>query len=853
MLLYTLDFPISDELLGDVWVYPLTERFDLIWERLAKQWDKAEGFRTPHGSLRVALSVVNGSKVIFVNPKQRAGDLPWSQRSLLVTDRELNSDLTTICFDTWQRRNFPDMHDLLSDQIDFVGAKKLELASLLERDEHGYVTGPWWWKDAAGWAVAGRLVLAPLVETVPVQRTTKFQMTTNGHVLSWNEPLERVIREDTPSPHRSYGMTYMTVEGANRRDHRGPVARIDCHVTRVADRWANVKTVRIKHPKFDQILHIPVFNRKKFDRNGDPILDAAGKEMWETVLRGSTAEIVEACGLETIRDLPQQANGQLELVRGIYRPNNDRHLIGKGTGSYFTLRFGVHASKVLGVEPFLYEKTIHSIPGKTITSGAVPATSLPKALAAAGWKGMRIIVLYQQRSTPRRLLKYLNEHYQVPTPLFSGQDEPDYHGLSLSIGDAIEVVLLKVPELVMHGSHDRKAVIGGLDALNNDDPDTLRIALCETVWNGKPIADDGKPQTRRALGTADVVSQFLVAKEPPEGDDEEDFPVTRAFRDLLRAGGVLDDRLTRATYEIEGQRKSAPQTKPVATVGIHIRRHTYRRVKGQPKRNPRMVVQMIAMHFADGTVLSPPRTEMYSNGEWVRHAEGVARFHAGPIGTERFARSGEAAEDLRDYIETALNNLILPDGCDRVVIFLDKESARSIYAGIDDNPTVKVPLPGQQLRDDDVDVAVVRIALDGHAPRPATPFREGKDDLETMTPTYRKTVLFASTSQDEVTYLLTHPSRQHEGAMSPLRAGTKSSRPDFDSRIMGKDMHATGRIEFAVPQAGSWDPAELAIFTARLCVQSTSTDDRTRWPEPLHFASAADKDHPEYGDHEGEE
>jgi hypothetical protein len=292
-------------------------------------------------------------------------------------------------------------------------------------------------------------------------------------------------------------------------------------------------------------------------------------------------------------------------------------------------------------------------------------------------------------------------------------------------------------------------------------------------------------------------------------------------------------------------------TEPVTLIGIHLRRHVYKRVRGRPRKPPKLVAVLTAIHLqADPD--SAPRIEMYANGQWLRYAEGLTAFHAGQIGSEHWGRDSGGAHAVRAHIEEALDSLVLAEGTDRVVIVVDKEEARTVYPGVGDNPALAAPLPGRRLADDGLDVAVVRIALGQHAPRPATAFRQG-DKLDEMKPSYHKRILFENNEGDEPSWLLTQDSHQHQGTKSPQRIGSQMARDDFGeiaASRMSKDMHATSRVEITVPSAGVSDPGHLAVLIARLCDQAVAWDNRTARPAPLHLGHVADRDHPDYGDHD---
>lgn len=855
--LYTLDYPITPEQMGDIHVYPLTPGFAGLWDHLARQWDRKEGFKTPHGSLRVALSTVTGRMVIFtIHRDEMPGDR-LSRRSLIVSDGPLDPDLTKICFDTWQTRSYgdPGDGDRLSQFIDFDHAKQHPLAKVLERDEAGYITGPWWWKNAIGWSVVQRLVPHPLVDKTKLGRKTEFLISaggdgTGGKLVAWDYPLYRTTNEGKSNEKTGYGMAYASVRGETRRGCTDPIVRIDCHVTRVASSWHNVKTVHIKHPEFPTLLRVPVSSYPLKNEQGEVIKNEKGYLTWKTTFRGHTADIVETCGLTPIK-LPKEANGDLDTVRAIFR-NKGKHAIGKGPGAYFTLRMATHISRTLGIDPFTYDATRYNIPGKSITTGPIPRHKLRQGLVASGWNTLRLVVLYADDSTPRRILNILRTDYGITLPRDLTEADAIYDGASVDVTSGITLVMCKAPDVTMHGSHDRAPIIRNIPCLKPAGPDDLIAAICETNWTvGARIPNDGKHPTRRDLASARIVSQFLVANNIPDDEENADYRASAAVRDILRSCGITDNRLAYATCVTPEVPKEAPLTEPVTLIGIHFRRHVYKKVRGQSIRTPKLVALLTAVHL-DANAETPPRIEMYANGQWLRYAEGLAAFHAGDIGNEHWGRDNGGAQAVRRHVESALDSLILRNGNNRVVIVLDKEEAQSIYAGIGDNPFVTVPLPGRSLAEDEIDVAVARIALGSHAPRPATAYRTG-EDLDTKEPSYHMRVMFVNNHGHEASWLLTQASHQHQGAKSPQRLGTKRSREDFAEiapSYMGKDMHATSRVEITTPSPGSWETGDLAVLIGRLCDQAVAWDNRTVRPAPLHLAHIADGDHPDYKNHD---
>lgn len=760
--------------MGDVHVYPLTPRFAALWSRLAASWDRKEGFRTPHGSLRVALCTTTGRMVIFAIRRDETADDPATARSMIISDGPLDPGLARICFDEWQRRHFGDPgEDKLSRLVDFDNAEALPLADLLERDEAGYITGPWWWKDAIGWSVLRKLAPHPLGDkTRPKKKKITFTITTGGTLLAWHYPWIRTTKNGPRNRNGADAMGYVSVRGETRRGYTDAIVRIDCHVTRVARSWANVKTVHLKHPRFPVLLKVPVRSYVLRDGNGEDVM-IDGKRVWKTVFRGRTADIVQACELEPIA-LPESADGDLGTVRGVFR-NKGKHPVGKGPGAYFTLRMATHIKSILKRDPVIYKGTDYTVPESGRTTGPIPTAKLPAALRAAGWDSLRIAVLYAADSTPQRILQTLHGDYGMPLPGDLTAANPVYDGATVALTPQISITLCKVPELTMHGRHDRGAVIRNMTGLKAGSPDDLVAAICETTWKpGDKIIYDGKPLTRRALAQHRVPSQFIVAADPVDEPDAVDHPARAAIQNLLRSCGLVDNRLSYAVGDVPAVSKKAPMTEPITLVGIHLRQHRFRKVNRRSANPPRMVAVLTAVHL-DSDPDACPRLEMYIDGQWLRFAEGLTALHAAQLGNAYWSRDDTGGQNLRDHIDAAYDSLILPPGTRRVVTVMDKEQARGLYPALDDNPTITAPLPGLALTEEGVDAAVIRIASAQHAARPATAYREG-DDLEISKPSYWMRVLFVDDNGAEPTWLLTQASHQHQGAKSPMRTGTHLAR-----------------------------------------------------------------------------
>ncbi|MGH8883212.1 MAG: pPIWI_RE module domain-containing protein, partial [Stackebrandtia sp.] len=346
-----------------------------------------------------------------------------------------------------------------SEHIDFHNAACHSLTDVLQRDDAGYITGPWWWKDAAGWAAIQHLAARPVTDQQhPDQPATSFRVALAHDaktLVAWDYPYYRTIYQGRANERTGWAMAYVSVTGETQRGLPDPILRFGCHVTRVADHWRNVKTVVLKHPQFDTLLRVPVRHLPYTGPDGEKITDKDGRLTWTTTFRGHTAAIVQACGLEPVT-LPVNADGALDRVRAVFR-NKGKHLVGKGVGAYFTLRMTTHIAKALGVEPIIYDASRHTIPGKSITSGPIPRSKLPQAVEAAGWKSLRLVVVYSADSTPRRILRQLRADYGIATPAALADRATAFDGQIVDVAPTITLEFRKIPELTMHGRHDRAA------------------------------------------------------------------------------------------------------------------------------------------------------------------------------------------------------------------------------------------------------------------------------------------------------------------------------------------------------------------------------------------------------------
>jgi hypothetical protein len=327
----------------------------------------------------------------------------------------------------------------------------------------------------------------------------------------------------------------------------------------------------------------------------------------------------------------------------------------------------------------------------------------------------------------------------------------------------------------------------------------------------------------------------------PRSASERKHAARAALRDLLRTAGVLDGRLPRA---IADPKLSNSVDRPVLLVGVHVRAQQAERGSGP------LVVTMSALHVVPGD-LEAWRVLMYSDkkGSWCRTGEAIADFHSGSIGTSWLGRSKEKVERTRAEIERRLCNLVTGElGDVPVVLFVDGPAARKIWPGLPNTRLGKGPLPGDVLRENGKDVAVVRVSTGvSEIGRPVTRQKDTNMPADKKKPA----------APDRKVYRLedsTVPSWLFAGRSTLLSskggdAGAKYTRwtlPDDAKSELRKPWHSYTAKEIVVVLGGSWTPTSLAALTARLCDQSIAWDGRTLLPGPLHLASRADRDHPDH-------
>jgi hypothetical protein len=825
-LSYRLPREHAGQVLGTATAYPLTEDFSAAWEAVRA----ARNGRQPRYSwLATGLCAASGQPVrLFGERDLTQGELDAGSRMLLLTSRPFDYRLG-VSVTAWERCITADDY-------------RNTLAPLLPDPEPGrlladYVTyrsgatpeAPNWVFRVATSQLMTRLAAAPLL--IDGRGPLALRLDTDGSLLAWeaDDLITSAAKNGTAS-----GLARITARLVTSPGTGDLIVCFSAHLSRIAGTWAKVKNTWIaRNAPGAPVLRLPV--RHELRRGADRRL----AESWRHLLHQEIPAIIEACELEPIT-LPDSMPPVLGSVRPQF-PGGMWHPLGTGLGARFMLRLHEHISACLpeltpiGLEP---DKSI-----KLAKRSPRPGLG-DTAIAATGYQRLIIACLYSTPGARDRMLAALEELTGQPLATL-----PD--GQPQAVSGTLSVVALHCPELLAHGTPGRYSRLNlllahpGL-ARGRDD---LLCAWLETEYHAEvPIADgdDAKPHLRRLLANRQVPSQFLATpplqlpkRARPSTDAAKEHAARSALYDLLRNAGFLDDRIPQAVTT-PGLRHRLDR--PALLVGIHARRQ-------QADTDDRPLVLVLAAIHATPDPSVPWRTLLYSerHRRWLRSAEALTGFQAGSIGDSALGRTEEKAARTRDRVEERLIQLTQDHPGLPLVIFTDGPATRTIWPGLQDHHFGTGALPGDSLRADGHDVAVVRSNHGDEIGRPVSRKEEGRLPPDPRQPAAPGRTVYRRTDTTEPVWLFAGASRTYLAKGGPTGAKhTRWTLPDKLASEIRKPWHSYTGTEIAVPHAGTWDPATLAALTARLCEQPVFWEGRVVCPTPLHLAISADKDHPDY-------
>jgi hypothetical protein len=809
-----------DALLGTVTAYPLTEEFEAAWASLPKR----EGQRQPrYSALATGLVAATGRPVkLFGEHDLAEEEHRTGSRMLLLTSDSAFDGRLRVAVRAWERhirdgRGTAELAGLLPEPeqarpfVDFVKIRTGEVPVM-----------PGWVFRTAEWQVMRHLAAAPL--RVDGRPPVVLSMDTDGALLAWDPGDLIVNRAGT-----AFSLHKVTARLTTRAGIEDPVLCFDAHLSRISPQGGWAKNVWIDRDEENApILRLPL--RRRLDKE-------TGE--WRSHLDPAIAKILEACQLSAL-EFPDKLPG----VPGAIRPqmaSSRFHALGSGPGPRFMMRLHEHIVRTLPtLLPLTYEadKRIRLAP--RITNYA-PDGLQPGAMGPSGFERVTLACVYATSTGRERMLAELTELTGRPV-------NPEPAGSPTSVNARLDVITRYCPGLLDHDTVNRAAFLKSLDLPSGEND--LVAAWLETEYHpDAPRPElDAKPHLRRLLGHLGIPTQFLATEPavlPPKtispSPETKKHAARAALRDLLRAAGILDNRLLEA---VAANGRPNGLTRKVLLVGIHARRQQTGE-EGTP-----LVLTMVAL-YVDPDDLANCRMLVHSDRRkaWVPGAQGVADFHAGAVGTTRFGRTGEKAELTRAMVESRLAGLLAlqPDGTP-MVVFVDTQATRTIWPGLQNTQLGKGPLPGDTLRDQGLDVAIVRLNTNiSEIGRPVTRREKANMPSDPNKPAAPDRKVYRLAEGDRHAWLFAGRSvsiKAKGGDRGALY--TRWTLPPGLTSQLTVPWHSYTGKEIVVVSPGSWAPEQLASLTASLCEQAISWDDRTQMPVPLHIATVIDEDHPDY-------
>ncbi|KAA9161580.1 DUF3893 domain-containing protein [Amycolatopsis acidicola] len=813
-MLSTLAYRIPREhitaLLGTVTAYPLSEDFVTAWSTLP-------GEQPRYSALATGLVAATGKPVRLFGETTLGGrDTEEGTKALLLTtDNGLDNRLR-IAVRAWERHLRSGGVPVLPELIPEPEAARPFTDFFEFRPGHAPHAPAWVFRVAA-WQIARALAAHPIaVDT----REIRLRMDTVGRVVAWDS------HDLVQSPRgNAFSLANVTVQLVTRPGIEDPVLAFDAHLSRLDPQRQWYRNAWVEREEGQApIPYLPVPARK-VRTNGE----------YANRFDPAIATILADCQLAPLQ-VPED-----EEWPGKFRPklrSTGFHALGSGLGPRFMARLHEHITACLPLlVPLTYvSDTAIKLP-RRITKYS-PGGLLPQTIGPTGHKKLTIACLYRTPEARKRMFDELEK--------LTGIRPVDT--VPTVVHERLTVINRYCPALLDHQTINRAAELDAIEL--PADPEVLVGAWVETEYHPemeKPQLD-AKPHLRRLLAHRGIPAQFL-ATEPaalppgakPQKPGSKEHSARAALRDLLRACGVLDERIRDSVAKKDLTTRLNRRT---LLVGISARAQ-------QTRTGPSSFVLVMTAVLADPDHLEHWRVLVYSElrHRWVRAAEGVTDFHAGPIGSLHFGRSGEKATLTRAEVERRLRALVTSDLAGfPVVVFVDAQATRTVWPGLRNPQIGEGELPGDTLRATGADVAVVRTHADmadlgrpvarldrrnrPHDPRqPAAPGKGVYKLTEAKIPSW----LFGGAS---VTLLA-------KGG----NAGAKYTRwtlPGKDRAELGIPWHSyTGR-EIVVVRTGRWRSVELAAMAARLCEQPIAWDGRTLTPSPLHLGISMDKDHPDY-------
>ncbi|MFJ8770380.1 RNaseH domain-containing protein [Streptomyces clavifer] len=907
--LNTLAFRCTPDLVGNatVCVRTLDAETVALWGSFVaqcRQRSRSEEAQPPYSIATTVLQVVTGGYVCF-EPKKTAPFLV-SRKPI---DSDLLRKIFTLTHglalgapvETIDLRRPPE----LAVRIAGTPERRLPLAEQLEHVPGRQPDAPNWLYRSVGWGLAERLATVPFV--LANGREITMRPDTTGGLVALDDPWEndgggryalcRTSLALKTLPNIAHPLLMLDAR----------VSRISASIvhstTALAVQPGRTPVLEVKLNGYGGARSVP---RKALEALGRLEMDYS---ILRSIAERSTREQLlreRARVLKTPLRYPREHPGQIWPIPS----KNYQHPIGTGVGMHHLRLLHQHAAGVFGdhAETVAMRQSKVTMPHRPNDLERVPAKELalrkadreltgskepvrrrgpiapsPDSLAAcvdaAGLKKIRIVCLWYRDETRLRMIRMLCRVFDLDP---EGLDPQDGEEVDLYQG-RLSAVFRPAPDFLRHGpAAERPEALAALsDSLCS--PDGILVgAWCETEYprpdHFPGIAEpalselDAKPQSKTLLARLDVPSQYLRG-----ADDDgtavalgpEDHPAQMALLDLFRSLGLTDGRITNAM-----RFKSASSVESTAHVGVHVRQQNLRPgEKGEPK----IVITATAL-VPPGTPEGPWSLFGWSSTHpvWEPYRSAQNAFHAQPL-------PGPSANDVgyrqkwdgaADMVERALGDLA--DELDGLpyTVTVDAQSARRMWDGLQNmrltehdareagggrGDRTRYRLPGARLGAD-APRAVIRLTTENsEVPQPVSVTRlakkEGAEPDENET---SKLLFEVHTDFGTPMWILSNIPSAYDGSGAG-RLGSKRTRWEAQRSVrsdnkaerrrgeMGQNYYAMTATEiFPLGCASDTEREALAGMTARLCHQSLSWSDRTRYPVPLHSAKQMDEDHPQY-------
>ncbi|GAA0950922.1 RNaseH domain-containing protein [Nonomuraea longicatena] len=816
-MMITNAFRIPTGLLGEVWAYPMTTALTAAFDQLSEVWRRKsnnEHARAPYQSLATALSAVTGQPVMILRGPRTYQDPPW-----LITTAQIPPALLRRATRVWERLARGNIDaNVIGPLISEITPERLHVADEVDTTVPGRVTASNWVYRVLRWNLARALAETPVRFD---SREVEFRLDSNGDMVAWDDPITLPLRKGGLAT----GIIKISLSVKTLPGIGDLVCMPTISLARLVSAWPRVKSAWIDHGR-PTLLRVPV----------GTIRTETG---FVSLCRDYSAQVVEECGLEPLPWGEDVLVARPERVRA-WRSVNGSHPLGTGVGARTYLRFAEHADKLAGVEPVTYQLTRTKVL-KNAADAPIGSASLDTAVRAAGLDRLRIVHLSAHSATRDRVRLALDGYRQEPLSSELGTIHP--------LTTTSDFVAFDLPETLAHGVADRSRLLDQAPLLKPE-PGTLVVALVDTSYEGQKVTDDAKGPLRRELAKLSVPSQFIAippgsdgSRAKPKKENDPDFPVVTAIKDLLRAAGMTDDRLAAAV-----DLRPHPLDRDMWLVGVHVRIQNSKNGNGS---RPYLVHTMVALH-AKQDRQAPWDLRMYVPGQgWLQHVAGLTAFHAGPIGAA-IGNQQQAFAGLRGLVDNALSEL---PGDDPIVVMADADETRRVWSGLCDGKLWRGLLPGDGLARAE-EITVVRVGTSDEAvPRPVT-FTDGKQSADPDKPASPRNRIYELAGDDgSRSWLLGHASRLfNQGSKGRVGADfTRFTLPAKRVDEQGNNWHAFTCTEFVVVRPGLINEDHAVAMASRLCAQPLSWDAQTRWPVPLHLANIADEDHPNFRTGNGDE